>query len=69
MKNIGLSTDGALSLTGCNVGFTTQLVNVFIGRKFYHVWGLADQLYLIIKARLQAISNTGEFAFVQMVTL
>ena len=59
MKIIGSSTDGVPSMTGCNVGFMTQLANVFIGGKFYRVWGLAHQLDLIIKDRLHAIADTG----------
>ena len=55
-------------MTGCNVGFATQLANVFIGGKFYRLWGLAHQLDLIIKAGLHAISDTGEFSFVQVET-
>ena len=68
MKIIGLSTDSAPSMTGCNVGFTTQLASVVIGGKLYQVWGLAHQLDLIIKARMHAISDTGDFTFVQVAT-
>ena len=59
VKIIISSTDGAPSIKGCNVGFVTQLANVVIGSKFYRVWGLAHQLNLVIKGRLQAISDTG----------
>ena len=55
-------------MTGCNVGFMTQLANVFIGRKFYRVWGLVHQLDIIIKAGLHVIADTGEFTFVQVAT-
>ena len=63
---IGLSTDGAPSMTGCNFGFMTQLANVVIGGKLYRVWGLAHQLDLIIMAGLHMISNTGEFMSIQV---
>ena len=68
VKIINSSTDGAPSMSGCNVGFTTHLTNIVIGGKFYRVWGLAHQLDLIIKAGLHAIADTGEFAFVQVAT-
>ena len=68
MKIIGLSADGAPSMTGCNFGFMTQIANVVVGGKLYRVWGLAHQLDLIIKARLHVIANTGEFAFIQVAT-
>ena len=67
-KIICSSTDSAKSMTGCNVGFTTQLANVVIGGKLYRVWGLAHQLDIIIKAGLHAIANTGEFALFQVET-
>ena len=66
VKIISLSTDGAPSMTGCNIGFTTQLSNVVIGGKLYRVWGLAHQLNLTIKAGLHMISDTGEITFVQV---
>ena len=35
VKIIVSSTDGAPSMTGCNVGVTTQLAKVVIGSKLY----------------------------------
>ena len=68
MNIIGSSTDSAPSMTGCNIDFTTHLDNVVIGSKFYRLWGLAHQLDLITKAGIHAISDTGEFTFVQVAT-
>ena len=61
VKIIGLSTDGAPSMTGGNFGFMTQLANVVVGGKLYRVWGLAHQLDLTIMAGLHMIADTGEF--------
>ena len=66
MKIIGLSTDGAPSMTGCNFGFVTQLANVVIYGKLYRVWGLAHQLDRTIMAGLHMIADTGEFTFIQV---
>jgi hypothetical protein len=65
---IGSSTDGAPNMTGCNVGFTTRLaIAAGVDRGFYHVWCLAHQLDLTIKASLHAIADaTGhDFSFLQ----
>ena len=45
VKIIGLSTDGAPSMTGCNFGFMTQLANVVVGGKLYHT----DLLVQLVK--------------------
>lgn len=39
------------------------------GGKFYRVWGLANQLYLIIKSVLHSIGDTGNMEFVKAATI
>lgn len=67
-KLIGSSTDGAPNMTGCNVGFTTQLANAVNGDAFYRIWCLAHQLDLIIKAALHAMADSGHFPFMNILT-
>jgi hypothetical protein len=67
-KLIGSSTDGAPNMTGCNVGFTTQLANATNADGFYRIWCLAHQLDLIIKAALHALTDAAHFPFMTMLT-
>jgi len=67
-KLIGSTTDGAPNMAGCNVGFTTQLANAIGGQAFYRVWCLAHQLDIIIKGALHAITDTGGFPFMSVLT-
>ena len=50
------------NMMGCNICFKTQIIKINVSSQFYRVWGLAHQLNLIIKARLNVSAEAGYFS-------
>lgn len=67
-KIIEYSTEDNPNKTRRNVGFTTRLVTVAIGGKFYLFLFATNQIDLVLKDRLNANTDDRDFPFVNFAT-
>ena len=66
-KIIGVTTDGASNMTGCNVGVVTQIQKVS-KRGFYRVWCAAHQLDIVVQKQFKSMFNEKFVHVIQGIT-